>query len=240
MEKKGGEGEHSKARHNEQFKEHRYKKWGSRRNNYQQEKVRNKVGVIIENKFDALEEKKETTDEKGHQGEEKDKMIDENKVEKKRDINQSASSSSGQKDRQTESQSSTAGKGKNPIEISSEEKETVVEGTPNSTRSTNQKGNNISKEKAVRKNKEEDMQDKDESLKKAPDLMEEREDQIQEKRELEKDENMEYNIQQISKAGDLSPRHTDSLKNGTKRGKLTIPFQVQTRSNKVKITKSDQ
>ncbi|KAH0725553.1 hypothetical protein KY284_001418 [Solanum tuberosum] len=114
MEKKGGEGEHPKARHNEEFKEHRYKKWGSRRNNYQQEKVWNKVGVIIENKFDALEEEeeKETTDEKGHQGEEKDKMIDENKVDKKRDINQSASSSSRQKDRQTESQSSIAGRGK--------------------------------------------------------------------------------------------------------------------------------
>ncbi|WMV09821.1 hypothetical protein MTR67_003206 [Solanum verrucosum] len=172
--------------------------------------------VVMENKFDALEEeeeKKETTDKKGHQGEEKDKMIDENKVDKKRDINQSASSSSGQKDRQTESQSSIAGRGGNSIEISSEENETVVEDTPNSTRSTNQKGNDISKEKATRKNKEEDMQDKDESLKKAPDLMEEREDQIQERRELEKDENMEYNIQQISKAGDLSPRHMDSLKN---------------------------
>ena len=40
------------------------------KNNYQQNKVCNKVGIITKNKFNALdeEEKKETTDEKSHQG----------------------------------------------------------------------------------------------------------------------------------------------------------------------------
>lgn len=51
---------------------------------------------------------------------------------------------------------------------------------------------------------------------------------------------MEYNIQQISKAGNLSPRLTNSLKHGVRKGKQALPFQVKTRSSKDKASNSDQ
>ncbi|KAG5592288.1 hypothetical protein H5410_042802 [Solanum commersonii] len=58
---------------------------------------------------------------------------------------------------------------------------------------------------------------------KAPELVDELEDQIQHMKERDEDNTLEYNIQQISKAGDLSPRHTNSLK--AKRGRSAIPLQ---------------
>ncbi|KAG5611101.1 hypothetical protein H5410_022382 [Solanum commersonii] len=50
--------------------------------------------------------------------------------------------------------------------------------------------------------------------------------------ELEEDEEMEENIQQISRVGDLSPRHVNSLKRDFKKGKAIVPLQVKTRSKK--------
>lgn len=49
---------------------------------------------------------------------------------------------------------------------------------------------------------------------------------------------MNYNIHQISKVGDLSPRNTNTLK--AKIGRYTIPLQVKTRSSKDKYSNSDQ
>ncbi|KAK4736470.1 hypothetical protein R3W88_000167 [Solanum pinnatisectum] len=60
--------------------------------------------------------------------------------------------------------------------------------------------------------------DTEQEIKKGPDLIEDGEDVIQHRRETEEDEDMEYNIQQISKAGDLSPRHTNSIKHGARKG----------------------
>ncbi|KAG5577291.1 hypothetical protein H5410_057425 [Solanum commersonii] len=48
----------------------------------------------------------------------------------------------------------------------------------------------------------------------------------------DEDEEMEENIQQISRAGDLSPRHVNSLKREFKKGKAIIPLQVKPRSKK--------
>jgi len=58
------------------------------------------------------------------------------------------------------------------------------------------------------------------------------EDQIKIMQDRDEDEEMEENIQQISRAGDLSPRHVDSLKRDFKKGKAIIPLQVKTRSKK--------
>ncbi|KAH0685590.1 hypothetical protein KY290_017076 [Solanum tuberosum] len=72
------------------------------------------------------------------------------------------------------------------------------------------------------------------------DLVEEDEESVKRKHDTEKDEDMEYNIQQISKEGDLSPRHTNSLKRRARKGRQILPFQVQTRSSKERATHSDQ
>jgi len=77
-------------------------------------------------------------------------------------------------------------------------------------------------------------------IRKGPDLIDEDDDVLQQRKDLEEDEELEYNIQQISKAGDLSPRHTNSLKNGVRKGKKTIPLQVQTRSSRERASNSDQ
>ncbi|KAH0679661.1 hypothetical protein KY284_020746 [Solanum tuberosum] len=75
---------------------------------------------------------------------------------------------------------------------------------------------------------------------KGPKLIEEEDEVLQHRKDTEEDEDMEYNIQQISKAGDLSPRHTNSLKQGARKGKQTLPLQVQTRSSRGKTSNSDQ
>lgn len=54
---------------------------------------------------------------------------------------------------------------------------------------------------------------------------------------IEDGDGLNFNILQVSKARDLSPRHTCSL-NG-KSGKAKVPLQVRTRS-KGKVTSSDQ
>lgn len=46
----------------------------------------------------------------------------------------------------------------------------------------------------------------------------------------QEEDSMDYNIQMISKAGGVSPRHTNSLK--VKKGRPTLPLQVRTRSSK--------
>ncbi|KAG5616263.1 hypothetical protein H5410_016087 [Solanum commersonii] len=61
--------------------------------------------------------------------------------------------------------------------------------------------------------------------KKGPNFVGESKKDLRHKKETEEDEDMEFNILQISKAGDLSPRHTDSLKNGARKGRPTIPLQ---------------
>ncbi|KAK6776158.1 hypothetical protein RDI58_027159 [Solanum bulbocastanum] len=62
--------------------------------------------------------------------------------------------------------------------------------------------------------------------KKGPDLVRESEKDLRHRKETEEDEDMEFNILQISKAGDLSPRHTKSLKNGAMKGRPLIPLQI--------------
>ncbi|KAH0658163.1 hypothetical protein KY289_026911 [Solanum tuberosum] len=75
---------------------------------------------------------------------------------------------------------------------------------------------------------------------KGPDLIEEEDEVLQHKRDIEEDEDIEYNIQQISKAGDLSPKHTNSLKNGARKGKPVIPLHVKTRSSRDRDSSIDQ
>ncbi|KAH0636656.1 hypothetical protein KY289_036571 [Solanum tuberosum] len=75
---------------------------------------------------------------------------------------------------------------------------------------------------------------------KGPDLIEEEDEVMQHKKDTEEDEDMEYNIQHISKAGDLFPRHTNSLKYGARKGRPVIPLQVKTRSNRDRGLSIDQ
>ncbi|KAH0696200.1 hypothetical protein KY289_013682 [Solanum tuberosum] len=67
---------------------------------------------------------------------------------------------------------------------------------------------------------------------KGPNLIEDEEEVIHHKKDTEEDEDMDYNIQQISKAGDLSPRPTNSLKYGARKGRPVIPLQVKIRSSR--------
>ncbi|KAH0639363.1 hypothetical protein KY285_035949 [Solanum tuberosum] len=57
-------------------------------------------------------------------------------------------------------------------------------------------------------------QGEDAVIPKGPDLIDEEEEVLQQRKDTEEDEDIKFNIQQISKVGDLSPRHTNSLKNG--------------------------
>ncbi|KAG5592938.1 hypothetical protein H5410_043452 [Solanum commersonii] len=75
-------------------------------------------------------------------------------------------------------------------------------------------------------------------LKEAPNLIDETEDEIQRRKDREEEETIDFNIQQISKVGDLSPRFTNSLK--AKRWRTIIPLQVKTRSSKKHLTISYQ
>ncbi|KAG5572504.1 hypothetical protein H5410_062270 [Solanum commersonii] len=56
-----------------------------------------------------------------------------------------------------------------------------------------------------------------EDTRKGPDLIEKDDEVLQHRKDTKEDEDIEYNIQQISKAGDLSPRHTNSLKYGARK-----------------------
>ncbi|KAG5600048.1 hypothetical protein H5410_031418 [Solanum commersonii] len=67
---------------------------------------------------------------------------------------------------------------------------------------------------------------------KGQDLIEEEDEVLKHKRDIQENEDIEYKIQHISKAGDLSPRHTNSLKNGARKGKSVIPLHVKTRSGR--------
>lgn len=58
----------------------------------------------------------------------------------------------------------------------------------------------------------------------------EEEENLDEEGAYEEGEGMDYNIQYVSQAGDLSPRHTDNLKD--KKGRSIVSLQVQTRRNK--------
>uniref|UniRef100_A0A0V0H3G9 Putative ovule protein n=1 Tax=Solanum chacoense TaxID=4108 RepID=A0A0V0H3G9_SOLCH len=80
----------------------------------------------------------------------------------------------------------------------------------------------------------------DNVIKSGPDLIEETDEEIQHRKDTEEDEDMEYNIQHISKAGNLSPRQTNSLKIRANKGKTTIPLHVKTRRRRDKVSVSDQ
>ncbi|KAH0725418.1 hypothetical protein KY284_001283 [Solanum tuberosum] len=75
---------------------------------------------------------------------------------------------------------------------------------------------------------------------KGTDLIDDENEGLQHKKDTEEDSDMEYNIQQISKAGDLSPRHNNSLKYGARKGRAVIPLQVKTRSSRDRGSNIDQ
>ncbi|KAH0665113.1 hypothetical protein KY285_026319 [Solanum tuberosum] len=60
-------------------------------------------------------------------------------------------------------------------------------------------------------------------------------------RNKEEDEEMEENIKNIDKEGDLSPRQLNRLRSGLRRAKpgITVPLQVQTRSSRERQTSCD-
>ncbi|KAH0712332.1 hypothetical protein KY289_008291 [Solanum tuberosum] len=66
--------------------------------------------------------------------------------------------------------------------------------------------------------------------------------EIQHIMEIEKEEDMEGNIDKISKEGDLSPRQTEELKRRNKKGSKTAPqtSQINTRSRRGSNLTSDQ
>lgn len=71
-------------------------------------------------------------------------------------------------------------------------------------------------------------------------MIEEFEEEIQNRKNAEGDDNLEENIQHISIAGDLSPRHTSSLKSRAKKERYILYVHVQTRRNKDKSTSFEQ
>lgn len=54
--------------------------------------------------------------------------------------------------------------------------------------------------------------------------MEDAEKEIEWRQQREEDDDIDDNIQQINKAGDLSPRHTSNLTNSSKKGRSVIPL----------------
>ncbi|KAH0715006.1 hypothetical protein KY284_007911 [Solanum tuberosum] len=73
----------------------------------------------------------------------------------------------------------------------------------------------------------------------APNINEFTEIKIQHRMETEKEEDIEGNIDKISKEGDLSPRQTEELKRRNKKGSKRAP-QINTRSRKGSNLTSDQ
>ncbi|KAG5619979.1 hypothetical protein H5410_005197 [Solanum commersonii] len=69
-----------------------------------------------------------------------------------------------------------------------------------------------------------------------PDLEELTEVEKEVRRENEEDEDLEENMNNAARNGDLSPRKIENMKSGKK----VIPLQVRTRSSKDKSYNSDQ
>lgn len=65
-------------------------------------------------------------------------------------------------------------------------------------------------------------------------------EQINQRKKLEKDKNIDDKLEQISKVRDNSPRQIDSLKRNGRKTKPKIVLQGKTRSSKYKSTNSDK
>ncbi|KAH0761342.1 hypothetical protein KY290_017415 [Solanum tuberosum] len=71
--------------------------------------------------------------------------------------------------------------------------------------------------------------------KEIPDLQELTREEQQARKEGEKDEEIDDNIDKVAREGDLSPRQISNLKSGVKKGKTTqpsLPLQDKTRISK--------
>ncbi|KAG5586749.1 hypothetical protein H5410_047183 [Solanum commersonii] len=222
-ERTGKEGDIQKDKNEEEFVEQRNKNGRGGRNR-QQEKVWTKVGITIGNKFNMLKQGSQELDEELEKGNETEKRI--NKVNKE---DTPEVQMSDNKEKKTKEQLST--KKADPVENNMEEMPTnnnkwEASQAREEERSENANRNLFGMSKgAPSKNNLNNIDEPDLVARTEPDLLEETEKILQFQKETEKDEDMEFNIQQISKAGDFSPRHTNSLKNGTKKGRQLIPWQ---------------
>jgi len=247
----------------EGFVEQRHKKWGGNRP-IQPEKVWNRVGIITGNKFNLLAQDKQEQRKKVEKGDLNvvDTNVDTPGVQMSANKDKRSKFQDGIIDTEQAEENSHAGK-KNIAKSGD-----IVDSSPGrkmgeyviergndevvSTKYSNEENNYEKKkdgtdcvsrdvlEKGLNSENENHRDEVESVIRKGPDLIDEDDDVLQQRKDLEEDEELEYNIQQISKAGDLSPRHTNSLKNGVRKGKKTIPLQVQTRSSRERASNSDQ
>ncbi|WMV18187.1 hypothetical protein MTR67_011572 [Solanum verrucosum] len=250
------------------FVEPRSKKWGGGRNKEPQ-KVWNRVGIITGNKFNLLDtgnqdqslhqEKEQIIDdeiEKEPNKQSHNKCVSNN--------NEAGNTSSSERtisevrSRVLRTDPKSVQKGDNVEELmtinreqqadpSGVQKDDNVEELM--TKSTDAGNRNMDKRESVANSGNLFISDYGEvrdncyeegEIPKGPDLIEEEDEVMQHKKDTEEDEDMDYNIQQISKAGDLSPRHTNSLKHGARKGRSVIPLQVKTRSSRDRGSSIDQ
>ncbi|KAH0745935.1 hypothetical protein KY285_007592 [Solanum tuberosum] len=212
------------------FVEPRRKNWGGGRNKEPQ-KVWNGVGVKMDNKYNLLDTG------------EQDQSINQEKEQSKTHKVDGSNNSKGVKEagRATSSErtiSEVRNKEKHAdpknLQKGVNEEELMQKSTTTRSSYTKRREGEVTSRNLFASNYEEERDNvvEEGGIPKGPNLIEEDEGEMQNKKETEKDADIEFNIQQINKADDLSPRHTDNLKNGARKGRPIIPLQVKTRSSR--------
>ncbi|KAH0635878.1 hypothetical protein KY289_035793 [Solanum tuberosum] len=241
----GREEDNLHMRKTEDFVEPKRKFWGGGRNKKPQ-KVWKKVGIITRNKFNLLDTGNQEQSLNQEEEQTNGKEIEMEQRQSK-EISRGLQNSSHNKQMHTTKISS------NSKNMTEEEKETSSEHTVSEARNRIEKQGVGSRHTTRRESdatsrnlvaiesgeENENCYEKEEILK-GTDLINGENEGLQHKKDTEENSDMKYNIQQISKAGDLSPRHTNSLKYGARKGITVIPLQVKTRSSRDMGSNIDQ
>ncbi|KAH0696829.1 hypothetical protein KY289_014311 [Solanum tuberosum] len=199
------------------FVETRHKNWGGGKNKEPQ-RVWNRVGIVTDNKFNLLN----TGDQEQIHNQEKEQQREE-EISKEcghtKDMPLEIQGSPPTKQLHNDIEGTFVAESINNAGLVTKSKDVRGRISEGRESEINSRHMFISENGEARVNRYEEGE-----ILKGPDLIEDEEEVIQHKKETEEDEDMDYKIQQISKVGDLSPRHTNSLKYGARKA-LMEPFQ---------------